>query len=127
MASSTTRTIVAKIYTCTCVLSSLISQLEGTGELYKILSPSCKVLNIPKVKSAESLATCGLMCTKSDTCDAFAVRQGDCGLLETCPPCDPTSSAGNDGWSVHCVHGIYLMTCNFMDKRGTLKLLSRCN
>ena len=81
------------------------AQLEVSGVLYESAFSNCNLTTAIKELSAPSLATCAAICTKSGTNKAFAVREGDCGLLETCPVCCSSTSGEADGWSVYCPKG----------------------
>ena len=81
-----------------------VAQLEVNGIFYDYAFSNCNVTAAFIQLSTPSLATCAAMCTES-THEAFAMREGDCGLMEACPLCCNSTNGEAGGWSVYCPRG----------------------
>ena len=82
-----------------------VTQLEVSGILYKSAFSNCDLTIGSTQLLTPSLATCAAMCTKSSIFKAFAWREGDCLLMETCPMTCSSTKGDTDGWNIYCPKG----------------------
>ena len=87
-------------------ISTVAFLLEGMRiDYYKLLFTKCVLKDLNIWNSSTSITTCASLCTQNSACTGFAMRRGDCGLLETGPPCCTPLMMSDHGWSVYYPDG----------------------
>ena len=97
-----TRNVILVLATLLISVTIQITQLEMSDALYKTEFSNCDLATALVQVLAPTLASCALICTKSATCQAVALREGECALMSQCPTCCNPTSVQSDGWSVYC-------------------------
>ena len=100
--------VMATIY----VIAMVAENLECTRvENFRLFYSNCLLEDANVANRSVPMGICARLCTEKYTCTGFAVRQGDCALLDTCPRCCTPSAGDDNRWRVFCPSGkiVYLL------------------